>query len=124
MNYRVFLGIIEREYTNKVASMVLRASSTTFFSGKKEESNLKASIEAYKSWFQSFVVDTPLTGPQNETISAIAYLEYAALEREAIPPFSALHPKLVKALKLFTNEELNNVFRDDFVSKFEKVKLK
>ena len=47
MNYRMFLGIIEREYTNKIASLILRLESPGFFG--RGDSDYSALIETYRN---------------------------------------------------------------------------
>ncbi|MEM0156245.1 MAG: hypothetical protein QW597_06590 [Thermoplasmataceae archaeon] len=120
MNYRMFIGIIEQEYTNKIASAIIRTSSSSFF-GRKETDKLKETVQSFKAWVVKFITTTTITGPQNETMDTIGYVERVALEREQIPPYGPLHPPLVKTLGLFTESELQHFFSKGFVSNLEKL---
>ena len=121
MNYRMFLGILEREYTNKVASVSLRLESLGFSVQQKEEENLKKSILAYKEWFIGMLRTETLSGPDSVELKTIDYIGYTALTKEAIPPFRPLHPLLVQALSLFTLQELNKIFGSAFATNFSKM---
>ncbi len=118
MNYRMFLGIIEREYTNKIASLILRLESPGFFGRKKEEEELRKSIEAFKEWFIGMLRTETLSGPDNVELRTVDYVCHTALTKEAIPPFRPLHPLLVKALSLFTLKELDTIFGSAFATNF------
>jgi hypothetical protein len=120
MNYRMFIGIIEHEYTNKIASAIVRTSSSSFFS-KKETERLKETVRSFKDWAVKFLTTTTITGPQNETMDTIGYVERVALEREQVPPYRPLHPQLVKTLGLFTESELQHYFSRNFVTSLEKL---
>lgn len=119
MNYRMFLGIIEREYTNKVASIMSRLESPGFFGRKKEEDNLGKSIQAYKEWFMGMLRTETLSGPDNVELRSIDFIGHAALTMEAVPPYRPLYPLLVKALNLFTDQELEQMFGSAFATSFK-----
>ena len=118
MNYRMFLGIIEREYTNKIASLILRLESPGFFGRNKGETELKKSIDAFKEWFIGMLRTETLSGPDNVELRTVDYVCHTALTKEAIPPFRPLHPLLVKALSLFTLQELEAIFGSAFAANF------
>ena len=118
MNYRMFLGIIEREYTNKVASLMLRLEAPGFFGKNKGEAELEKSIDAFKEWFVGMLRTETLSGPDNVELRTVDYVGHTALTREAIPPFRPLHPLLVKALSLFTLRELDALFGSAFATNF------
>lgn len=118
MNYRMFLGIIEREYTNKIASLILRLESPGFFGRNKGEEELKKSIDTFKEWFVGMLRTETLSGPDNVQLRTIDYIGHTALTKEAIPPFRPLHPLLVNALSLFTLQELDTIFGSAFATNF------
>ena len=114
----MFLGIIEREYTNKIASLILRLESPGFFGRNKGETELKKSIDAFKEWFIGMLRTETLSGPDNVELRTVDYVCHTALTKEAIPPFRPLHPLLVKALSLFTLQELEAIFGSAFAANF------
>lgn len=114
----MFLGIIEREYTNKIASLILRLESPGFFGRNKGEEELKKSIDAFKEWFVGMLRTETLSGPDNVQLRTIDYIGHTALTKEAIPPFRPLHPLLVNALSLFTFQELDTIFGSAFATNF------
>ena len=114
----MFLGIIEREYTNKIASLILRLESPGFFGRKKEEEELRKAIDAFKEWFIGMLRTETLSGPDNVELRTVDYVCHTALTKEAIPPFRPLHPLLVKALSLFTLQELEAIFGSAFAANF------
>jgi|GEM_PF-1758014 len=118
MNYRMFLGIIEREYTNKVASIMLRIEAPGIFGKNKGEAELRKSIDAFKNWFIGMLRTETLSGPDNVELRTVDYICHTALTKEAIPPFRPLHPLLVKALSLFTLQELEALFGSAFAANF------
>ncbi|MEM0155405.1 MAG: hypothetical protein QW597_02225 [Thermoplasmataceae archaeon] len=122
MNYRVFLGMIEKEYTYKVVAQKMRGSPQGFFGHRNGDNDLKQYLDEFKKWFVSIVRTAKITGPDNVDILATDYIAYVALANEAIPPYRPLHPRIVEALKLFTSEELEHLFGHQFTSTFNRVR--
>jgi hypothetical protein len=122
VNYRVFLGVIEKEYTYKVVAQKMRGSPQGFFGHRNGEDDMKRSVEDFRKWFVSMLTTAKVTGPDNVDILATDYIAYVALANEAIPPYRPLHPRIVEALKLFSDDELDHLFGHQFTSMFNRVR--
>lgn len=108
MDSSLFISLIEKEYQSAISktSHDLRGDRPqkvlcTQQAGDEE-------ITKFKRWFGN-AINTTEVHSGGTTINARDAVVHAALKTTAVPPHRPYHPKLISALSLFSNQELEEI---------------
>lgn len=115
MESTIFIHIIETEYQ----SMLSEAKGQW----KKNEGSVVSftksmpmqRIERFKEWFV-YAMKTIEVRVGDLPVQAEDAVLHAASKTSSVPPYHSLHPKIVRALALFSDEEMVEVFGSDRAS--------